>query len=518
MLILVVIAASVLGVSALSHLKTATPDYREGMVSTERPLSLNPLVGATDQSVRDLGTLLYRRLLRLDDRAVPVADLAKAYTLSQDGITYHLPLRGGQLWSDGQPITVADVLATVAWVQSAGFGDSATASSWRDVHVRAVGDGVSFDLAGPRASFPAQLTQLPILPLGTLSRTAIAALPKTAAVPLPTSGAFYVVSSTSVAVTLFPNPHAAVHPRLNQVEIDLFGSFADAAAAYRAGTVDAVLATDPLQRAELAAAGGGFHDMATFRFVDLLFNERGILADPAVRQAIAMVIDRPALVAGPLRGMAVPQGSAIPAGIAWAAPRQPPPDPNPTGAAATLAAAGWTPGPDGVRVHRGTRLALTFAVADIVPLRDLAAGISGELASVGIATQVNSMPTGSLRQVLVAGAGYDLAVADWDNGPDPDVSTFWRSTAVPPAGFNVSGGAVDPFLDQALDRLATLSDIATRVAAAASVSSQLADDLPAVFIETPELSLVVHAGITVTVPPVGASSARFNDIVTWHRG
>ncbi len=335
---------------------------------------------------------------------------------------------------------------------------------------------------------------------------------------MPTSGAFYVVSSTSAAVTLFPNPHAAVAPRLNQVEIDLFGSFADAAAAFRAGTVDAVLATDPVQRAELVAAAGGTHNLATFRFVDLLFNERGLLADGAVRQAIAAAIDRNALVNGPLRGMGVAQSSAIPAGIAWAAPRQPPTAANPAAAAATLDAAGWRLGPDGIRGRAGKRLQLRLAVADIVPLPDLAAGISAQLARVGIAAQVTTMPTASLRELLVTGAGYDLAVADWDNGPDPDVSSFWRSTAVPPAGFNVSGGAVDPFLDQALDRLATLSDASDRVSAAAAVSSQLADDLPAVFLETPQISLVVHGGVTVTIPSVGTSAARFNDITAWHRG
>ena len=58
------------------------------MVSDERPLSLNPLVGATDPSVRDVGALLYaRRLLHLDDKAVPVADLATLSTVSQDGLT-----------------------------------------------------------------------------------------------------------------------------------------------------------------------------------------------------------------------------------------------------------------------------------------------------------------------------------------------------------------------------------------------------------------------------------------------
>ncbi len=169
-------------------------------------------------------------------------------------------------------------------------------------------------------------------------------------------------------------------------------------------------------------------------------------------------------------------------------------------------------------MHGSTRLQLHLAVADVIPLPDLAAGISSQLSTVGIAADVTTMPAGSLRQLLVAGGGYDMAVADWDNGPDPDISSFWRSTAVPPTGFNVSGGPVDPFLDQALDRLSTLSDTATRVAAAAAVSSQLADDLPAVFLETPELSLVVRPGITVKIPPVGSSAARFNDITSWHRG
>ncbi len=518
MLILVVVAASVLGVSALSHLKSATPDYREGMVSDERPISLNPLVGATDPSVRDLGSLLYRRLLRLDNRAVAVADLAASYSVSQDGLTYHLPLRTGQQWSDGRRVTVADVLATVSWVQSSRFGDAVIAAPWRDVHVRAEGDGVSFDLAGPRASFPALLTQLPILPLAAISPAGVGALTRSAAIPMATSGAFFVVSTTSTAVTLFPNPHAATAPHLNQIEIDLYASFADAAAAFRAGSVDGVLAADPLQRAELAAAGGTVHNIETFRFVDLLFNERGILADAAVRGAIAATLDRSALVAGPLRGMAVAQAGAISQGIAWAASKQPASATNLASAVSLLDAAGWTTGLDGVRLHGATRLHLRLAVADIIPLPDVAAGITLQLARIGIATQIVTMPTVALRQLLVSAGGYDMAVADWDNGPDPDVSSFWRSTAVPPTGFNVSGGQVDPFLDQALDRLATLSDTATRVTAAAAVSSQLADDLPALFLETPELSLVVRPGITVKVPPVGSSGARFNDIASWRRG
>ena len=71
---------------------------------------------------------------------------------------------------------------------------------------------------------------------------------------------------------------------------------------------------------------------------------------------------------------------------------------------------------------------------------------------------------------------FQLALGDWDAGPDPDVSSFWRSNAVPPQGFNVAGGPTDPFLDRALDSLATLNDPQARVTAAQDVSRFLAGD------------------------------------------
>ncbi len=322
-----------------------------------------------------------------------------------------------------------------------------------------------------------------------------------------------------MSITLFPNPHAATGVHLNQVELDLFSSFADAAAAFRSKSVDAVLATDPSERAQLVAAGGVSHDITTFRFVDLLFNQRvPVMADAAVRQAIADSIDRSLLVAGPLHGMAVPEVGAIPAGVVWAAPHQAIPPRDLGAASAALAADGWTLGPDGIRGRGSAHLHLSLAVADVAPLPEVAASIARQLLATGIDVTVSPLPAADLTKLVVSRGQYDMALADWDSGPDPDVSSFWRSTAVPPAGFNVSGGQVDPFLDQALDGLATLTTTPARVAAALAVTSHLNDDLPALFLETPQVSLVVRPGISVVIPPVGYSSARYDDIVQWRRG
>jgi ABC-type transport system substrate-binding protein len=111
-----------------------------------------------------------------------------------------------------------------------------------------------------------------------------------------------------------------------------------------------------------------------------------------------------------------------------------------------------------------------------------------------------------------------MVVADWDNGPDPDVSSFWRSNAAPPHGFNVSGGQPDPFLDRALDSLATVSDSRLRRVAAGQVDARLAEDTPAVFLYAPEVTFAVSDGFSgITVPPVGTSASRYDAMAAWRK-
>ena len=133
----------------------ADPDvYREALVVAHAPLSLNPLVGTGDPAVRDVGRLLYRRLLRLDGRASPTLDLAQSWGVSGDGLSYRFGLQPSTRWSDGSALTVHDVQATVALVQAPGFPDASLAATWHGVAVATDSTGtVTMTLQQPRASF-----------------------------------------------------------------------------------------------------------------------------------------------------------------------------------------------------------------------------------------------------------------------------------------------------------------------------------------------------------------------------
>jgi peptide/nickel transport system substrate-binding protein len=519
---LVFIAAGSLGYVFTRHFGiVGGPDFREGLVPAERPLSLNPLIGSIDPAVRDVGHLLYRGLLKLDQTAYPRPDLASSYTVSTDGLTLRTVLATGTHWSDGRAITPADVVATVDFVQSSRAANHSLTALFQGIKVTVSGTAVSFTLPEPRASFASTLTQLPILPLGGLTPARVSAIAAEPQTPLATSGAYLVQFADINSVLLAPNPYAAVKPTLPSYQFRLFSSFSDAAAAFASAQVDGVLALTPAQRAQLTAVKGATaHDIATFRFVDLLMNERAPgLDNTVVRHALSTAVSRAMIVRGALhRTGGVVQVSAITEGLPWAAAAGGTEAASSEVAAAALETAGWVIGPSGVREKKGVVLAFTLTVPDVEPLPTVAREVASQMTPLGVNLYVDVVPALSFVNTTVVPHAFQLALADWDGGPDPDVSSFWRSNAVPPQGFNVSGGPIDPFLDQALDSLATLADPPARVAAAQSVNRYLADDAPAIFLYTPEVSYVVRLPMkSATVPSIGGSAARFDAVATWRR-
>jgi peptide/nickel transport system substrate-binding protein len=489
-------------------------------VAIHRPVALNPLLAGDDPAARDLGHLLYRRLLRLDSRALPTTDLAGTWGTSGDGLEYRFTVPPGQLWSDGSPMTVADVAASVALVQTQGFPDAHLAAAWKGVVPTIAGDSISLQLTAPRSSFATTVSDLPIVPAVAIKGRTVAELARTASRPLPTSGLYRVTSSDASIVRLEPNPRSRVQPSLRTLEFHLVATPDDAIHALSAGQVDACTAVNPQQRAAAArVAGVHLHDMLSFRFVDLLFNtHRPGFDDPVVRHAIAQAIDRDALVKSALGGAGRVQVGAIPAGVEWIVNR-PTEQPDPQLSARALDAAGWVAGVGGVRTRNGEVLTYPLTVPDADPLPEVADAIAKQLQKIGVSLTVHPVPVAQFLDKVISPGAFDVAIADWDNGPDPDVSAYWRSNATPPNGFNVSGLPADPFLDRALDSLATEADTALRQAAAEKVNQRLADDTPAVFLYAPTLTLAVSDVFDqVTLPAAGSPSDRYALMDGWRRG
>ena len=82
---------------------------------------LNPL-SCPDGVQQTVASLLYEGLFRLDQTFTPQLLLCASYTYDSETLTYKLTLRDGVVFSDGSPLTAADVKATLNAARSSAVG------------------------------------------------------------------------------------------------------------------------------------------------------------------------------------------------------------------------------------------------------------------------------------------------------------------------------------------------------------------------------------------------------------
>lgn len=103
------------GVIALTG-RSARPDADLVLVNTNETYTLDPQRMSFLQDLR-LAGVLYEGLLRLDpDTGEPVAALAEAWSVSEDGLAWTFRLRDGATWSSGAPVTAHDLV--FSWMRA----------------------------------------------------------------------------------------------------------------------------------------------------------------------------------------------------------------------------------------------------------------------------------------------------------------------------------------------------------------------------------------------------------------
>ena len=93
--------------------------HTEGIVG--QPRFINPIYGETNDVDRSLIGLVFSGLITYDAQGSLVKDLAKDYTISDDGRTYTFHLKDNILWHDGKPLTADDVVFTIKTIQNSDY-------------------------------------------------------------------------------------------------------------------------------------------------------------------------------------------------------------------------------------------------------------------------------------------------------------------------------------------------------------------------------------------------------------
>ncbi|WP_062436860.1 ABC transporter substrate-binding protein [Herbidospora daliensis] len=471
--------------------------------------------------------LIHSSLLAVDANVDFVGDLAAAYSVSDDALTWSFTLRDDARWSNGEPVTTQDVIFTYDTLKKDGTRFDL---SFLDRMEARDDSRVDFHLKEPRSTFVSQLSDIPILPAKHYGTEYSAD---------PIGSGPYVVADyqTGQQLILEANPYwYGQKPEFTKLTFLFLGEDAALAAA-RAGTVDIVYAPP---------ASAGQHidgmDLRSFETVDsraltlptlpsggkgkIRTNEVSVgddvTADPAIRKALNIGLDREEIVQIVLQGHGRPAYSLVD-GLPWFNDQVAFADGRTEDAKRVLADAGWSDADgDGTVEKDGRAAAFTLLYPSDDRLRsDLALTVAEQARALGIA-------------ITTKGSTWDGIYLDgkanavtWGGGRHhPHQLYEMYSSKVIDTGYNnmpqYTNTTVDGYLDQALS--ATTQDEANTFWKRAQWDGQTGfagedGDAPIIWLVRLDHLYFVRAGLDLGDQPIqghGHEWALFNTLVQWH--
>ncbi|MBV8581501.1 MAG: peptide ABC transporter substrate-binding protein [Candidatus Eremiobacteraeota bacterium] len=462
------------------------------------PVSLNPLMleGTTSGMI---GSILYSFLVTNDangnlapDVATEVPTLANG-GISRDGlhVTYHL--RPNIRWHDGVPLTARDCVFTYRAIMDPHNNIPDRHGYDQIADVTAPNEGtVVVRLKRPYSPIVDTFLQLngnyPIVPEHLMGKLPDLNNLDTKRYTVG-SGPFKLVEWLHGDHLTFAanDDYFRGKPGLRRLVIRIIPSSPTMLNELRTHEIDGAMSlTDPTQLKELRAiAGLRVVTTPSWGVQIVYFNaQSGPTADVAVRRALVRAIDSDLVERRATQG-AYGSEHALRGlfGPYDAAPRLPTYDP--AAAKAGLDAAGWTVGPDGVRMKNGQRLTLNLVYSVAQPIfRVVATQLQEELHAVGADVSLHAYsqtqfmaPAGSGGPVF--GGRFDLFLGNIFSAAGPDAGSFFMCSERAPAGFNLAR-MCDPRFDARVERALTVYDRADNRRDVAAMESLLVEDAPQV--------------------------------------
>lgn len=397
--------------------------------------------------------LFQSTLLKRDSQMNIVNDLAASgYAVSADGTVWTVKLRQDAKFSDGKPVTAADVKFTFETAASSGSIIDLTNMK----NVEAIDEHtVRFALKEPQSTFVTQLISTGIVPKHAYGKDY-------AERPVG-SGPYKLVQwnrGQQMIVEANPNYYGD-KPFFQKLTFLFLGEDAAFAAA-KANKVDvayipAAFSKQKVDGMRLEAVRTVDNRGISFPYVKSGAKTKDgypigndVTADPAIRKAINLAIDRKALVQGVLEGYGTP-AYTINDGLPWYNPGAAIADADIAGAKKLLEEAGWKDGNgDGV-LEKGT-LAAQFAL--IYPSGDmtrqsLALAAADMMKPIGIRIDVQGKSWDDIGKLMHANA----VLMGWGSNDPLEMynvySSKYRGVEYYNAGF-YSNPTVDDWMRQAL--------------------------------------------------------------------
>ncbi|HEY4718042.1 MAG TPA: peptide ABC transporter substrate-binding protein [Anaerolineales bacterium] len=537
-LLLVALALAAIAILLLTQqplLRAFTAEPAQGGVFIEGLVGsigrLNPLLDSANPADQDINRLIFSGLVRFDDRGNPLPDLAEIWGVSLDGIQYNFTLRENLNWHDGEPLTSADVVFTVALMRNPAMPIPRDVQAlWASVEVVAF-DDTHLQFRLPQAFAPF----MDYLDFGVLPQHLLGGLEAGALLNAPFnlepvgSGPFRfeeLLSENEQVTGVVLNAwdgYYADRPFIDQIVFHYYPTSQAAYEAYLQGETMAISYVDPGILPEVLAdptLNVFSSRLPRLGLVLLNLDNSSVpfFQELEVRKALLQGINRQWIIDQYLGGQGIiAEAPVLPGSWAYneSLPRT---SYDADKAIALLKQAGYTIPAEGGQVRSKEGIALEFEL--VHPNTDLhtriAESIRDNLAQLGVQVTLVALPYQELLSSYLEPRTYEAALVDLNlsDSPDPDPYPFWHQAGI------TSGQNYSKWDDRRASEYLELARVSITQSQRARLyrnfQTHFAREVPALALYFPVYNYAISSQVRgVAVGPIFKSSDRFANIIEW---
>ncbi len=503
--------------------------FSEGMIGL--PRSINPVLAFTETD-KNLSNLIYSGLMKFDGDEI-VKDIAETYTVSEDGLVYDFKIKDNIRFHDGTQLTTDDIEFTIQKIQDNEI-KSPKYVDWASVIIKKISPTeIQFVLRQPYAPFLSNTT-IGIIPKNIWKNQSPEQFIFNQKNLEPIGSGPYKVNNivkdkagtpTSYNLSSFNKYHNG-EPFISDINIIFYQNEDMAIDAFKSGIINNFAGISPQKSYEISSSTQNvniIHNPLP-RIFGVFFNQNNlpVLANKEVRQALNMVVDKDAIIQKALYGYAVSINSPIPLNEATSTIKKEEIDieKNIQSAKDLLSKSGWAINENGI-LEKKTKttkqtLELSISTADSTELKLIAEMVKKSWEELGAKVTVKVYEFGDLSQNIIKTRKYDTLLFGEIINKDLDLYAFWHSSQRNSPGLNVSM-YVNSKADKILEDARTSFDEKTKDSLYKSFEEIIKDDVPAIFLYSPEYLYMMSKEIKgYDMKTISSPSDRFSGIDKWY--
>ncbi len=506
------------------------PDYggslTEGVVGS--PRFINPLLASSDTD-RDLTSLIYSGLMKIDDQGKLVPDIAESYTVSEDELNYVFKLKNNITFHDGKKLTADDVVFTIEKAQDPEL-KSPREANWIGVKIEKIDDTtVSFTLKQAYAPF-LQNTTLGILPKHIWNDATIEEFPFSQYNIKPVGTGPYKVESVSQNDSGLPKEYRLVSfgkyalgkPFITNINIKSYTNEKEIITAYKNGDIESLHSISPKQLPNLDVGKDEILLSPLPRIFGVFLNQNvaGVFVYKEVREALDMSADKKAIIDEVLDGYGQVIDSPVPVKEISNNTNTEDINIRVEKAKELLTKNGWKQNSGGIfekKDKKGTvRLSFSISTGNAPELKEAAYLLQKQWQLIGANVEVKIFEIGDLNQNIIKPRKYDALLFGEIVGRDMDIYPFWHSSGRLSPGLNIAMYA-NVKADKLLENIRKTSDESEKQTYIDSFNKEIKNDIPAIFTYSPYFIYVIPKKVqNVNLGLLTNPGERFVDVHKWY--